>query len=168
MHTILGTLGYTGDYSETTLPTDLSQYQSVIVCVGIYSNNYVINSGSQQANTLVDFLQNQDGRVYLEGGDLWYYDPMWGGHDFGPLFGINAVDDGDDDLGPVVGESNAFTTGMSFAYGGENSWIDHINPSGSGFLIFHDGDEAFPEFYTTAAGVGVVGRFRAISRNSVY
>ncbi len=143
MHSILGTLGYSGDYSETTLPTDLSQYQSVIVCVGIYSSNYVINSGSQQANTLVDFLQNQDGRVYLEGGDVWYYDPMWGGHDFGPLFGINAVADGSDDLGPVVGESNAFTTGMNFAYGGENDWIDHINPSGSGFLIFHDGNNSY-------------------------
>jgi hypothetical protein len=27
---------------------------------------------------------------------------------------------------------------MIFQYGGENSYIDHINPIGTGFLIFHD------------------------------
>jgi subtilisin family serine protease len=143
MHQILGDLGYSGDYSTASLASDLSMYQAVIVCVGIFSNNYVINSGSAEAAALVDFLQNQNGRMYLEGGDVWYYDPMWGGYDFCPLFGIDAVDDGDDDLGPVVGESNAFTTGMNFGYGGENNWIDHINPQGSAFLIFHDGDNSY-------------------------
>jgi hypothetical protein len=143
MHNILAGLGYTGDYSETALAADLTMYQTAIVCVGIYNNNYVINSGSQQATTLVDFLENQDGRMYLEGGDVWYYDPTWGGYDFCPLFGINAVDDGDSDMGPVVGESGAFTTGMNFNYGGENSWMDHINPTGSGFLIFHDGNNNY-------------------------
>ncbi len=143
MHQILGDLGYNGDYSTTSLAGDLSMYQAVLVCVGIYSNNYVIDASSPEATALVDFLQNQNGRMYLEGGDVWYYDPMWGGYDFCPLFGINATDDGDDDLGPVIGESNAFTTGMNFNYGGENNWIDHIDPQGSGFLIFHDGDNSY-------------------------
>ncbi|UCC11066.1 MAG: T9SS type A sorting domain-containing protein [candidate division WOR-3 bacterium] len=143
MHEILGNLGYSGDYSTSSLASDLSMYQSVIVCVGIYSNNYEISAGSPQASDLVDYLQDQNGRMYLEGGDVWYYDPMWGGYDFCSLFGINAVADGSDDLGPVVGETNAFTTGMNFNYGGENNWIDHINPSGSGFLIFHDGNDSY-------------------------
>jgi hypothetical protein len=138
MHQILGDLGYSGDYSTSSLASDLSMYQAVIVCVGIFSNNYEISAGSPQASDLVDFLQNQNGRMYLEGGDVWYYDPMYGGYDFCPLFGINAVADGSGDLGPVVGETGAFTTGMNFNYSGENNWIDHINPTGSGFLIFHN------------------------------
>jgi len=143
MHTILTNLGYSGDYS-TTLASDLGLYQAVLVCVGIYNDNYVIDAGSSEALALVDFLENQDGRMYLEGGDIWYYDPPYqGGYDFGPLFGIQAVSDGTDDLGPVVGESGIFTEGMNFNYTGENSYIDHINPTGSGFLIFHDGNDAY-------------------------
>ena len=143
MHTILTNLGYSGDYG-TTLAPDLTQYQAVFVCVGIYSNNYVIDASSSEAAKLVDFLENQDGRMYLEGGDVWYYDPQsQGGYDFGSLFGIDAESDGSGDLEPVVGENGVFTEGMNFSYNGENSRIDHINPTGSGFLILHDGNNAY-------------------------
>jgi hypothetical protein len=143
MHTILTNLGYSGDYG-TTLGPDLTQYQAIFVCVGIYSNNYVIDASSSEAAKLVDFLENHSGRMYLEGGDVWYYDPPYqGGYDFGPLFGINADSGGSGDLEPVVGENGVFTEGMNFSYEGENSWIDHINPTGSGFLILHDGNNAY-------------------------
>ena len=141
MHTILGGLGYSGDIGGTLAP-DLTLYQSVFVCVGIYANNYVINSSSPEASALVDYLQNQNGRMYLEGGDVWYYDPPTG-YDFGPLFGIQGVSDGSSDMGPVIGEPSTFTQGMNFNYGGENSWMDHINPTGSGFLVFHDGNNSY-------------------------
>jgi len=140
-HTILGSLGYAGDYG-TTLAPDLSLYQAVLVFVGIYANNYIIGAGSAEAAALVDFLQNQGGRMYLEGGDVWYYDPPTG-YDFGPLFDIDPTSDGSGDMGPVVGQASTFTTGMGFAYGGENSYMDHINPTGTGFLIFHDTDDAY-------------------------
>ncbi|UCG91820.1 MAG: T9SS type A sorting domain-containing protein, partial [candidate division WOR-3 bacterium] len=142
MHTILSNLGYSGDYG-TTLTQDLQLYQSVFVCVGVWSNNYVIGAGSPEADALVDFLENHGGRMYLEGGDVWYYDPP-AGYDFCPLFGINPEGDGSSDLGPVVGENNAFTAGMNFSYSGENNFIDHISPSGAGaFLIFHDGNDGY-------------------------
>jgi hypothetical protein len=32
---------------------------------------------------------------------------------------------------------------MNFAYGGENSWMDHISPVGTGFLVFVDGDNSY-------------------------
>jgi hypothetical protein len=117
-------------------------YEAVLVCVGIYPNNYIIGNSSGEAAALVDFLQNQGGRMYLEGGDVWYYDPPTG-YDFGPLFGINATADGSADMGPVVGQSGTFTVGMNFAYGGENSWMDHISPTGTGFLVFVDGNNAY-------------------------
>jgi hypothetical protein len=142
-HNILGAIGYSGDYG-TSLAADLSLYQAVLVCVGIYSNNYVIASGGAEATALEAFLSG-GGRMYLEGGDVWYYDPLYqGGHDFGPSFGINATADGSGDMAPVVGQSGTFTVGMNFTgYTGENNWMDHISPTGTGFLIFVDGNNSY-------------------------
>ncbi|NOR17874.1 T9SS type A sorting domain-containing protein [candidate division WOR-3 bacterium] len=136
MHTILTNLGYSGDYG-ISLAADLGLYQIVLVCVGIYSSNYIIDAGSAEAAALVDFLENQDGLMYLEGGDVWYYDPP-SGYDFGPLFGIDAISDGTSDLYTVAGQSGTFTEGMSFSYGGENSYIDHLKSTGTGYVIFRN------------------------------
>jgi hypothetical protein len=82
--------------------------------------------------------------MYLEGGDVWYWDPYWNsGYDFGPMFGINADDDGSDDLATVQGQSGTFTVGMSFSYSGANNYIDHINPTGGGFLIFENSSPSY-------------------------
>ncbi len=142
---LLQELGYSGDYSTTLSSFTEDLYMALFVCVGIYSSNYIITSNSSEALTIVNFAQNTGGRVYLEGGDVWYYDPLYqGGHDFGPLFGINPVADGSADLGPVQGQTGTFTQGMNFNYSGENSWIDHIQSSGGGaFNIFYDTDNAY-------------------------
>ncbi len=143
MHTILGNLGYNGDYG-TSLAEDLTQYKSVLVSVGMYPKNYLIKADSPEAARLVDYLEHHNGRVYLEGGDVWYYDPLYqGGYDFGPLFGINATADGSRDLGPVLGKTGTFTKNMDFNYGGENWWVDHIDPTGTGFVILYDGDNDY-------------------------
>lgn len=82
--------------------------------------------------------------MYLEGGDVWYYDVMLGGYDFCPLFGINAVADGSNNMGPVVGQASTFTAGMYFAYGGENSWMDHITSGNqNAFVILRDGNDYY-------------------------
>jgi len=153
MHNILTALNYTGNYS-TTLPTraELDIYQAVFVCVGIYSNNYIIGASSAEASALVDYLNN-GGRMYLEGGDVWYYDPPYqGGYNFGPLFGINPTADGTSDGGPFAGQTGTFTEGMDFAYAGENAYIDHISPIGTGFLIFYDTDNAYDAGVANDAG----------------
>lgn len=142
MHTILGSLGYQGDYS-TTLPESLCAYQSVLACAGVFPNNHVIYDGSAEANALVSFL-NGGGRVYLEGGDVWYYDPLSaGGHDFGPMFGITPTSDGMSSTGPIQGMSPTFTSGMYFNYAGENSWMDEITANGAAFNILQDADDFF-------------------------
>jgi len=142
---ILTNLGYVGDYDISLNTFDPNLYQALFICVGIYNNNYVINDGSQEAQTIVDFANNYGGRIYLEGGDVWYWDPQQGGYDFGPLFGISALDDGSGDLAPIQGQSGTFTQGMYFtSYSGENAWIDHIQASGTGaFNIFYDTDNAY-------------------------
>jgi hypothetical protein len=143
MDSILTDLGYTGEYT-TILPAsaDLAMYRAIFVCVGIYPSNYVITAGSPEAAALEDYL-TAGGNMYLEGGDVWYYDPLGSGYNFCPLFGINATADGTSDGGPFVGQNTTFTEEMNFAYAGENSFIDHISPTGTGFLIFRDGDQMY-------------------------
>ncbi len=145
MDSILTELGYRGDYG-TALAPDMTLYQSVFVCVGIFASNYIIGDNSPEAAALVDFLQNQAGRMYLEGGDVWAYDPgPQAGYDFCPLFGIEATDDGTNDMGPVLGTSSTFANGMNFTYDGENNYMDHIDPitGGVSFLIFYDGNDNY-------------------------
>jgi len=143
---ILTNLGYVGDYDISLNSFDPNLYSALFICTGIYSNNYIILNGSQEAQTIVDFANNYGGRIYLEGGDIWYWDPQYeNGYDFGPMFGITALDDGSGDLTPIQGQSGTFTQGMYFtSYSGENAWIDHIQASGTGaFNIFYDTDNSY-------------------------
>ncbi len=144
MHDILISLGYTGNHSITLPPgDDLRHYQSILVCLGVPWNRYIIFALSPEASALVDYL-NSGGRMYLEGADVWYDDLQFNSYDFGPLFGINAASGGSGDLKPVIGEPGTFTEGMYFNnYIGGNMSIDHIDPTGTGFLIFHDGNNNY-------------------------
>jgi len=142
MDSMLADLGFTGNYTTTLSAENLDMYRAIFACVGIFANNYVISTGSPEATALVNYV-NSGGNLYLEGGDVWYYDPLGSGYNFCPMFGIQAVADGGSDCGPVVGEPGTFTSDMNFQYSGENSWIDHINPTGTGFLIFHDGNNNY-------------------------
>jgi hypothetical protein len=138
---LLRNLNYNGTIG-TALPTRgaLDLYRAVFVCAGIYPNNRLITAGGSEATTLTDYLAS-GGRLFMEGGDVWYYDPLIGGHDFCSLFGVSAVADGSSDLGPVAGQSGTFTRNQNFTYAGENNFMDHISPSGTGaFLVFKDGD----------------------------
>lgn len=141
VYAALCSLGYAGDYS-VNLPADLSLYQSVFVCLGVFPNNYLIGEGTPPANDLVNYLNN-GGRVYLEGGDVWYWDPMAGGYDFCPLFGIIACSDGLDNMGPVAGDAGTFTRGMYFQYAGENQWMDQITGATNSTVIFRDANDGF-------------------------
>ncbi len=142
MHNILSNLAYSGQIG-TVLPDILQLYSSIFVCVGVFPNNYTILNNSNEATRLVDFVNN-GGRLYMEGGDAWYYDPMIGGYDFSGIFGLLPQDDGLSDMGPIAGNTGTFTEGMYFNYAGENEWMDHIGPSSLGsFLIFRDTDNYY-------------------------
>jgi agmatine/peptidylarginine deiminase len=115
------------------LPQDLSLYDVLFVFLGIYPNNHALTL--QEAQSLVAFME-AGGMVYMEGGDCWAYDDYRS--IYNPYFGINGVADGQADVTHVVGEAGTFTEGMSFAYSGENNYMDHIQPTSSGFLVFHN------------------------------
>lgn len=124
------------EYS-TSFPSDFTLYTSMFVCLGIYSNNTVLSSGQGQA--LADFL-NSGGKLYMEGGDTWYYDSQTPVHG---MFNISASSDGSSNLATINGQTGEFTEGMSFSYGGDNSYVDQINATGTGFLLFKNSSPSY-------------------------
>ncbi|MBN2172471.1 MAG: T9SS type A sorting domain-containing protein [Candidatus Krumholzibacteriota bacterium] len=138
----LATLGYNGHSLEELPATRLADYRTLFVTVGIYASNYIIGVGSTEALAIEDFLA-AGGCAYLEGADVWYYDPGIGGHDFQSAFGIQAVSDGSSDCGPVEGVAGTFSEGMSFAYVGENSYIDHLAAAAGATLVLRNGSPVY-------------------------
>jgi hypothetical protein len=102
------------------------------MCLGIYSSNHVLSSseGQQLANYL-----NSGGKLYMEGGDTWYYDPSTPVHS---MFNITGVSDGSGDLGTILGQPGTITQGMTFTYSGENNWIDRITNIPPAQIIFRN------------------------------
>lgn len=118
---------------------NLEDFLGLFVCLGIYPHNFLVPEWSPEAIAIEEYL-DIGGRVYIEGGDCWYWDPLVGGHDFGPSFGIIGIDDGSEDLSFLEGIAGTFTEGLTFEYVGENGYMDHLatqNPSSYGnFRLF--------------------------------
>jgi len=117
-------------HSLSAFPTDPGLYTALFVCLGVYNNNHVLSQAEGQA--LSAYLQS-GGRLYLEGGDTWFYDDPTPVHSY---FSLQAVADGSGDLGMLSGSAGTFTHGMQFSYSGDNNWIDRLQPTGSAFGIF--------------------------------
>ncbi|MCD4745445.1 MAG: PKD domain-containing protein [Bacteroidales bacterium] len=123
--------GVTPEYTAS-FPADLSLYSSIFVCLGIYADNHVLTAPEGQ--NLANYLNN-NGNLYMEGGDTWYYDTQTAVH---PMFNIDPTDDGSDDLSTIIGLTGTFTEGMSFNYSGDNNWIDHIEAISPAVKIFNN------------------------------
>ena len=76
MMAALADIDITAEYS-TSFPTDLSLYNSIFLCLGIYADNHVLTSAEGQ--TLANYLNN-GGNLYMEGGDTWAYDTQTAVH----------------------------------------------------------------------------------------
>jgi len=121
----------------TTFPNNLSLYSSIFVCLGVYSNNHILTA--QQGSLLAAYL-NDGGRLYMEGGDTWYYNSPTAVH---AMFGILGQFDGSGDLSTIVGMAGTFTEGMSFPYNGDNNYIDRIAPTGGATLILQNNSPVY-------------------------
>ena len=124
-------LGITVEYTST-FPTELGNYSTIFICLGVYSNNTKLTD--DQGQLLAAYLDN-GGYLYMEGGDTWYYDPETPVH---PYFNIHGISDGGNDLSTISGKDATFTEGMTYSYAGDNNWIDYIEPE--------SGTEAFTIF----------------------
>jgi hypothetical protein len=154
---ILNSLEFFGTYA-TDLPYGLlSIHKSLFICAGVYPNNYFISDTSRAGQEIDYYIQNQGGKVYMEGGDIWY-DPLANhGYDFGSLFGIDPAYNSIGLFQGVTGCSTTFTENMSFAYSGEATLIDYIDSMGGSQLIFKKRNSNY------GCGVAAVNRTVGIS-----
>lgn len=143
-------LGYEYD-RMTFLPEELKKYKSVFVCLGVR------NAGQQlslaQGEQLAEYL-DRSGKLYMEGGDAWFFDPETAVR---PYFGIQGLDDGDNSLTKAFGRQGTITESMDFNYAGERFSIDRIGASGNAQVIF---DNVSPSYGVAVAKDG--GYYRTI------
>ena len=123
--------------TETTLPEDLQKYASIMVCLGVYPENYALTV--EEGQKLYEYLL-AGGNLYLEGGDAWFYNSPTAVH---PLFAIAGVSDGSNDLSAVEGVNGTMTQGLTLQYTGDNNWIDHLQPVDAGFVILKNAAPAY-------------------------
>jgi PKD repeat protein len=136
MMAALADIDITAEYS-TSFPTDLSLYNSIFLCLGIYADNHVLTSAEGQI--LANYLDN-GGNLYMEGGDTWAYDTQTAVHS---MFNTDGTSDGSADLSTINGITGTFTEGMTFEYSGDNNYIDHLAPIGSAFTILSNQSPAY-------------------------
>ncbi|MBN1550788.1 hypothetical protein JW979_04950 [bacterium] len=144
----LQNLGFTVSYT-TELPSTLLAYNSIFVCLGVYSQNHVLNQ--TEGDFLKTFLDS-GGSAYMEGGDTWAWDTQTSFHGY---FSINGTSDGSGDAGPVNGIDGTFTRDLHYNYQTDssfNSYIDHLSPIGDAFSILQNGN---PVYYN---GIAYDGR----------
>jgi PKD repeat protein len=142
MKSSIESLGLFSDYASTAVPDTLEQYTSIFVCLGIYDQNHALSNTDGQK--LADYL-NTGGRLYMEGGDTWKFDPQTPVH---PMFHISGLEDGSGDLGTITGISGTFTAGMSFTYTGDNQYVDRIVAVSPAFSVFKNES---PSYYNAVA-----------------
>jgi hypothetical protein len=129
----------------TEMPADLSQYRTIFVCLGTYSDNHVL--ADIEAEKLIGFLQN-GGNLYMEGADTWYYDQLYNPTPLHPYFNITGITDGASDLSTIDGIAGTLTDGLSFYFTGENSYIDHIEAIEPAVNIFNNVN---PEYFVAVS-----------------
>lgn len=139
IRTSLTNIGITADY-VTTWPLGIGPYQSLFICLGTYPTNVVLSSGQGQA--LANFMNINHGKVYMEGGDTWAYNPQTAAH---PMFKILGDGDGNGDITYLNGVVGTFTENMTFTFYGDNNYIDHILPVDTAFVVLTNA----PTIYNT-------------------
>jgi hypothetical protein len=137
IHSKLSQLNYLGDYRQTFPCLYLNIYKTLFVCCGMSPDKYIIYDTNIVIPEIEHFL-SAGGKMYLEGGDVWYYDPGQGGYDFSPLFNISPISNNIGLFTGILGVDNTFTRGMDFNYSGENVSIDRIDPTGNGVTVFEN------------------------------
>ena len=133
IETTLLSKGFQGVYTTDINPYlgSLTDYCAIFICFGVYDSAYALAPGAI-VTALTGYLDN-NGKIYMEGGDTWAYDTPTALHAY---FNINGLADGFDDVGTVLGQGGTFTAGMSFNYSGDNEYMDRLDPIATAFVVF--------------------------------
>jgi subtilisin family serine protease len=139
----LENLGYEFE-TLSTLPSDLTGYEAIIVVLGYFSGNETSMSSPEQTR-LINFM-DAGGDVYIEGVDFGY------DYENSTLYSYFHCDfDGDGNTATALtgnvsalnGTSSSITTGMLFAYdyqGSPDHYVDEISAQTDAALIWEDQD----------------------------
>ena len=98
----------------TEFPTDLKDFKSVFICLGIHYSNHILTN--DEAQILVDYL-DAGGSLYMEGKTTWYDDPQT---ILQPMFNISVAPESWFVIENIFGENGTFTEGMNFVFDGVN------------------------------------------------
>ncbi len=168
IQTIMNNLGKSSFMSTDLFafgPPASAHYKAVFVCLGIYSNNYVLSSSDPEVAALVAYL-NSGGRVYMEGGDTWAFDEQTPLH---AMFNIDGLSDGSGDFGPAEGLD--FADGLDFTYSGENNYMDQLGTMNGSFAIVKDADGGYNASIAYDGGIyktiGASFEFGGLDDNSI-
>ena len=130
----LDELGKGYDYVDATMPIPgLMDYEVLFISLGTFDGfNPTHFLLPEEGAVLMSFL-NAGRSIYLEGGDCWYWDILWGAYDIATPFGISGLDDGwEMDFSTIDGAGGTPFHPFSFSYTGDNSFPDHLAPLGGG------------------------------------
>lgn len=131
---------------DDTIPSDLSTYKSLFVCLGVNTKKHKLTA--EEGQRLADFVE-AGGNLYMEGGDTWFYDPKTAVH---PKFNANGTSDGSSDLSSESGETGQFTEGLNFDYIGDKEFIDHLAAIAPAFPLFNNDTPTFVSAVAYNAG----------------
>jgi len=131
----LDELGKGYDYVDSTTPfPSLDGYETLFMCLGMFDYfgppHFLIQ---EEGEAIMAFL-NAGGSAYLEGGDCWFFDILWGAYDIATPFGITGIEDGwEFDFSTINGAAATPFQQFVFNYSGDNFYPDHLAPlNGSG------------------------------------
>ncbi|MDZ7369596.1 MAG: T9SS type A sorting domain-containing protein [candidate division KSB1 bacterium] len=122
----------------------LTNYNYVFVCLGVNPNTYVLNASTDATaiTKLVSYL-NGGGKVYMEGGDTWAWDPVTA---LQPKFNIFGGADGLGDLGTITSSFCGWQASATYSAG--QNYIDRLVPGNGASVFFTNSSPAY------ACGVG--------------
>ncbi len=141
IYSALVAAGHSGDYDTTITPylSSLTNYCAIFICVGVQPDDEWLGNYPVAVDSLVSYLTNHDGKIYMEGGDTWFFVPTA----LHALFNIQGLINGFGDLNTILGQGGTFTAGMVFPYSGDNAFIDRLSPLSTAFVIFENNSPVY-------------------------
>ena len=132
-----------------SFPPDRNMYASIFVLLGTYPDNHVLTP--EEGQVLADYL-NLGGNVYMEGADTWFYDQISVPTPVHPMFNITGLEDGAGDLVQLDGQPGSIADGLTFAFSGDNAYIDRIEPIAPAQMMFMNSSPVYGAAVSHDAG----------------
>ncbi|MCD4695673.1 MAG: PKD domain-containing protein [Bacteroidales bacterium] len=107
------------------VPEDFSDFNAVFVCLGMYGFNHVLSEA--EGMLLYNYLMT-GGKLYMEGGDTWYWDNLQGNWtSLHPMFNITPLgQDYSDVITMIYGQNGSLAGGLNYEFATNSDYHDFI------------------------------------------